>query len=215
MFLLCTHFYRYYKYEISKSHKPGTSSKQKKISVLHKEMSILTIIMIVSMGIGPIWGIFTHSIKLITNTSDFACTPMGLKLYTLNYYIGKGCMYLLFIMRLHAIYGKSAFGYKPYKLKILSIIICLTTFTLCVLSVLSVKPIYFDFKLFGRNYTHCNALYPDIFIMIYGFHEVIITLITLLMFIFPLKRLLQTVKMYGGKGTKTRTFGFKYAAIKV
>ena len=200
LYMVLTHSCRYYNAEILKIEDNTKESKNKKILPLHREISIVTIIMIISMSIGPIWGVFTYSIIFISPSSDNSCNHSVTVIYTSMYYIGKGCMYLIFIMRLHSVYGTSAFGYKPLTLKIAAVTVIITTLTLCILTNFDATEQHFDFILFNKKYTHCNVTYPDHFIVIYGFHEVFVTLITLIMFIIPLRKLLKAVKLYGGQG---------------
>ena len=215
MFLVTSHFYHYYKNEISSNSLTTTSSTKTKKSAIHKPISILTIIMICTMSTGPIWGVFSQIHNLVSpNIIHFACSSTGLKIYGNMYFIAKGCMYLIFIMRLHQIYGSSAFGYKPLILKIMGSTIFCTTLFLCILNIAVVKPAYYTVELFGVTYHNCNSVYPDYFAMLYGPHEVIVTIITLIMFIRPLRKLLKTVREHGGKGAEKRTFGFKFVAIK-
>lgn len=191
------------------------SQKKKKQSPLYKPISILTILMICSMTTGPIWGMFTQIHILLSDTRDAACTRIGIKIYACMYFIAKGFMYEIFILRLHQVYSTSAFGYKPLTIKILCGIICCTTLLICIIAIGFNEPVYYTFNLFGKTHTHCNSDSPPFFAIIYGPHELIVTILTLVMFMKPMRKLLKTVQQHGGRGAEKRTFGFKYAAIKV
>ena len=220
LFLIIIHIFRYYKNEISETktatNKHSLNKKRKKTSPINKAINILTLIMIISMSMGPISNIFPN-IYLIFNPSSTAmgCHIINNSKDVIVYYIGKICMFLIFILRLHSIYGSSAFAYKPIILKIFAMTITTTMIILCILTVIETKPVWLNFNVFGQKYRNCTTVFPFYYIVFYGLHEIIVTTITLIMFIIPLRKLLHTIKSNGGSSNKSTHFKFKRVAIKV
>ena len=212
LLLVITHI-RYF----CKNEKSGKTPNGKKMSIVNKAISLLTLTMVISMSIGPITTVPINAAFLIDPSPPvIGCKFANNAKDVIVYYIGKICMFLIFILRLHSIYGESAFGYKPVKLKIFAATITTTMFILLILTLLETKNIWYDFNVFGKDYRTCTTVFPFWYIVIYGLHEIGVTLSTLIMFILPLRKLLNTIKKHGGRGsTSTRTFGFKFTAIKV
>ena len=102
--------------------------------------------------------------------------------------IGKGLMYVVFLIRLHTSFKKSIYKYNEYFLIIFGGIISSITVTCAILSM-----VYFKVNYFIR-YEHlkktCGALFPPLLTSFIALFDFVICFISVILFITPLYRLL-------------------------
>ena len=224
LYLLIIHIHRFYKHHKSASsaeQDPPSPSSQKQSESISKIINILRLTTIISISVLSIYNLITNTIY-ISNGPNIPCNRINNAMDIILYYIGKICMYLMFILQSHSVYGQSAFGYKTSKLKILSAIICTTMTILCILTIASTKLILYDFNLSNNEYQSCHAVLPLYYIIIYVLHEIIIIITIGIMYIVPLKKLLNVLQKAQQtidpmKNGEDPSFGvrFKFTAIKV
>lgn len=101
------------------------------------------------------------------------------------YTISKGSMYILFFCRLHHVYGSSAYKCSPKLL----IIGCITNIVYCItfMILLIIFATPFPIKV-HRHGMICNATYPDWIVFSVGLYDFSISIIFLIAFTYPLRK---------------------------
>lgn len=132
-----------------------------------------------------------------------------------SFFLGKTLMYCVFIMRLHSVYSRCAFGYKPAVLTTLASVICVVMVSLATLQNLTMELQPFEFTLFGENVRHCNYKPAMLASFSYGIFELTLAVTMIVLFVSPLKKLLKLLENRQS-GDRTRSkMGFEKAAVKV
>eukprot|EP01084_Bolivina_argentea_P135980 239521_1 len=211
LFLIINHLYRYCKAERNNKR----MEKKRNAIVLHKEISILTNIMIISVAVSPVYGLLQRILFGIDAQIGYnaSCSSIIAPFESCVYYIGKGSMFILFILRLHSIYSKSVYGYSINKLKICAFVVISVTLFLAIATVITVETEIYHFELNGRKITFCDEFFPGWLVMIVILHEICVTLITLYAFIRPMKLMSKEVENAGTQPLK-QLKQFQYA-IKI
>eukprot|EP01084_Bolivina_argentea_P116309 206683_1 len=170
IFLVITHLYKFYQHELSPN-RPKKNISPSSLP-LKKHINILTLIMVLSMGLVPPIVMFQRIICLANPST--CVTPVPCYCYIIMYYVGKLCMYLIFIMRIHAVYGRSAYSYAPWKLKTFAVLIIIIAIFLLSFTIATVTFHYVvSAKVFlGSSMEICDAEYTAVNLLMFGLNEI-------------------------------------------
>eukprot|EP01083_Nonionella_stella_P030350 83212_1 len=104
-----------------------------------------------------------------------------------TYQIGKGSMYIVFFGRIHTVYSKSTYGYKPIFVFILILVVIIATATILLIQILF-NTYEFRYKTFsfGDYAMHCSVNYANFMVMIVGVFDFVMCFLSAVAFINPL-----------------------------
>ena len=169
----CCNVYRHKEIADNKKHR----------SIVDVSMSILTILSMTG---------FTICIS-IGGPAVLTCNLLASKLPTIAYNIGKGCMYLVFTLRLHIVYNRSIYAYNTKLLIIYGIWLIITYIFIAIFGFITISTKRYTISLFGDNFIVCNIPHDFYEILISGIMDLSNSLITLIPFIIPIPKIIKSL----------------------
>ena len=193
------HGYNFVKHEIG--------AEQSKNKQQAKASSILTLLMLLFFALTKFY-----------MTLDFfdiigGCNPDQLYWAPMLYHIAKACMFSIFIHRLYLVYDKSIYAYNHTLLIIMVIVVWVSSLTFGITEFILSSYLEFTVNAFGSKILVCKVIaHPTVCTMGLGV-DIIYTIVTLLTYIIPLRKIGNSLKENYGQEQATKDL--KKPAIKV
>ena len=166
--LLVTHCYKYCKH--IKTSPTTTNNISKSVPFQIKKLPLdnltnyLTIIMMLSFTIAITLSMLFEVIYLIDNDKYWVCSVQVLQMHCCGYTFGKGCMYLIFVIRIYSIYHGTAFEINNILIKICAVYVILMTLTTTSLGYATIFGIPYELDITPYGYPDkiefCNGAIP-------------------------------------------------------
>eukprot|EP01084_Bolivina_argentea_P205538 351104_1 len=193
LILTCAHSYAMYSDFFTEERAVLNYRRSKpKITHAYKRMAYLTYACIISVFVILLAEIIQYNFTVGTCASMFVA-----QIFTRIGYLGaKITLYLVFILRLHDIYGTSAYGYDENVLRCIAItvvIVCLGIFAL-VVATTSIAPVYHDDT--DKEFPfYCQILinkpYIYIVVIIVSLFDLVACISSIVFFIRPLNKVVK------------------------
>eukprot|EP01084_Bolivina_argentea_P141540 248703_1 len=196
MGLLIIHCAYYYQHEWS-------SNNAQKPSKFPRVVSILTLFTLLGYAINVTQGTISH----------FTCTVFIDKLSPLIYQSAKCCMYLIFILRIYYVYNQSIYAINIIFLQIYAIILIVIYLSLSFYGYFAGSNHKNSVVLLGYYITACTRHHGDWFLFISLSMDAINTILTIIAFITPLRKIMNSLKQKYRKNFNNENL--KYPIIKI
>eukprot|EP01084_Bolivina_argentea_P182976 315810_1 len=175
--------------------------------------NVVTVIVIASFTIIIVFITLFTVMYLWNDNIYIICSLPVLQMHCCGYTFGKGCMYLLFVMRLYSVYHDTTFEFNHYILKASAIYVIIMTITLTTLGYITIFPIPYTFTFNNKSIHFCNGAIPMYTAILFVGNDFFITIISLYAFTLPLRKMIK--KLDDGDYCQKASHKFKFSSNKI